>query len=208
MTKWGLRIIGRRQAREVVHDETGVTIVEFALVAPVLLLMLMGLLDIGHQYYAESILEGEMQRAGRKSSFEDATTSDAQIAIDGEVAASVRKVVGSAANITFTRTAYNSYRRAEVKAEDFVDNNNNNICDNGEPYEDADNNGTWSPDAQVLAPGGAKDVLIYTANVSYPRLFPMAGMLGWGNTVNLKTKTMLRNQPFTNQMEVTTGNCT
>jgi Flp pilus assembly protein TadG len=202
------RLFGPRKAAHVVGDERGVTIVEFALVAPVLLLSIMGLLDIGHQYYAESILEGEMQKAARQSSFEDATTAAAQVAIDSQVATSVRRVIGTAANISFSRKAYNTYRRASVKTEDFVDNNANGLCDNGEPFEDADGNGVWSSDASILAPGGSKDVLIYSVSASYRRLFPMASMLGWSQNVTINATTMLKNQPVTNQREATTGNCT
>jgi hypothetical protein len=188
-------------------DIRGVTAVEFALVSPVLILGAMGMFDIGHQYYAQSILQGEVQKAGRLSSFEDANSPAEQAVIDGRVATSVRKVVGGAAQISFTRKSYNSYRRATVVAEDYVDNNKNGVCDNGEPFEDSDGSGSWSSDASVAGQGSAKDVLVYSAFVSYGRLFPMAGLLGWSPTIDISANTTLRNQPFTNQREIATGNC-
>ena len=51
--------------------------------------------------------------------------------------------------------------------------------------------------------------VLYTAVVSYPRLFPMYGLVGMSNTVTLRAATVLRNQPFDEQDRSTeTGNCT
>ena len=39
-------------------DERGATIVEFAIVAPVFLTLLLGIFDFGHAIYAQSVLQG------------------------------------------------------------------------------------------------------------------------------------------------------
>ena len=51
-------------------DSEAATIVEFAFVAPVLILLVMGTLDIGHSIYTRSVLEGEIQKAARASTME------------------------------------------------------------------------------------------------------------------------------------------
>ena len=41
------------------RDERGVTVVEFALLAPVLLVTLLGMFDMGYTMYAQTLLQGE-----------------------------------------------------------------------------------------------------------------------------------------------------
>ena len=48
-------------------NERGTTIIEFALIAPVLMLVMMGFFDMGHEVYARSVLTGAIQKAARDS---------------------------------------------------------------------------------------------------------------------------------------------
>ena len=43
-------------------DKRGATAIEFGVVAPVLILTLLGLSDLGYRVYAQSILDGAMQK--------------------------------------------------------------------------------------------------------------------------------------------------
>ena len=54
------------------RDRRGVTVVEFALVAPVMLLMIMGLGELAYEGYVESVLTGAVQKAGRDSTIQGA----------------------------------------------------------------------------------------------------------------------------------------
>ena len=51
-------------------DKNGATIVEFAMVSPVLLLVLMGIFDLAFNLYLDAVLQGAMQKAGRDGSIE------------------------------------------------------------------------------------------------------------------------------------------
>src|SRR3546814_8105467 len=55
-------------------DASGNTIVEFAFVGPVLVLLLMGTLDVGHTLYMQAVLQGVMQKAARDSRSEEHTS--------------------------------------------------------------------------------------------------------------------------------------
>ena len=46
-------------------DQDGATLVEFALVSPVMLFMMMGVFDVGYGVYMRSVLDGAIQKAGR-----------------------------------------------------------------------------------------------------------------------------------------------
>lgn len=183
-------------------DEQGATIVEFALVAPVLLVLLLGMFDLGYNTYTSSILQGAVSSASRDSSVEGAKTSD----IDAKVTAAVHEIAPNA-TLSFSRKAYANF--SDVSSpEDFSDLNGNGLCDNGEPFEDVNGNKTWDKDRGKSGGGGARDAVLYTVHVSYPRAVPIASFIGGGNTHELDVSSVLRNQPWDQQDVATTvQNC-
>lgn len=173
-------------------DKRGTTAIEFAFVAPVFFLFLIATFDLAHREYAQSILQGAVQEAARGSTLEGgpaATTS-----IDAKVRLSVDPLVGTA-QYNFTRKTYASFTRAG-QAENFTDSNANSIRDAGECFQDENGNGTWDADAGATGPGGSDDIVQYTATVTFPRLFPMAAMLGWTPDQIISATSILRNQPY------------
>lgn len=68
-----------------------------------------------------------------------------------------------------------------------------------ERYFDVNENGKWDADRGKDGIGGARDAVLYTAVVTYPRMFPMYGLIGLPQDVTLKASTVLRNQPFDEQ---------
>lgn len=175
-------------------DERGVSAVEFALLTPILLIALLGLLDLGYNMYTASILEGAIQAAARSSTLEGASAKTT--AIDDAVTDAVEDIAPKA-TIAFKRTAYPSFSSAG-KPEDYDDNNHNNQCDKGEPFEDVNENSVWDADQGTAGLGGARDVVVYLVKVTYPRPFPIASMLGAPSTYTLNSKTVLTNQPWSN----------
>lgn len=201
MTSDRLRCFVRRLSQ----DTCGATIVEFAVVAPVLITMLMFLFDTGFHLYASSILGGEVNAAGRSSTLESATDVG-RAEMDARVTGQIQRLVPHG-ELEFERTAYKSYVRAQAMAEPFVDSNDNQECDDGELFADENGNGIHDADAGVAGGGGARDVVIYTATLTYDRLFPLAGLLGWDQEVRVASSTVLRNQPFDKQAQARQGRC-
>ncbi|MFM5907842.1 MAG: TadE/TadG family type IV pilus assembly protein [Novosphingobium sp.] len=178
--------------KRLLADETGVTVVEFAIISPVLLVMLMGIYDVGYQLYVGAVLQGAIQKAGRDSTIEGAALGAA--AIDQRIKDQVQRVLADG-TYTFNRKAYATFSNIG-KPEDFSDTNSNGVCDNKEPFEDVNGNGSWDTDRGKTGQGGAKDAVVYTVTVIYPRPLAVGGMLGLSKNITLKTETVLRNQPF------------
>lgn len=189
-----------------VRDERGATIVEFAIVIPVLAMILLYLFDTGYYLYAKAVLGGEVNAAGRASSLETAS-DETRGTLDQRVSTQVKRLVPTG-NVSFLRTSYKSYSRAQTKAEAFNDVNGNGRCDNNETFDDANRNGTRDLDSGVDGGGGAKDVTIYTATLRYRSLFPLKNFIGGNPDVVLTSSTILRNQPFDKQAEPLLGKCT
>ncbi|MGE4411843.1 MAG: TadE/TadG family type IV pilus assembly protein, partial [Sphingobium sp.] len=55
------------------RDERAATLIEFAFVAPVLCILLLGAFDVGHTLYMTSVLQGVVQKAARDSGLETST---------------------------------------------------------------------------------------------------------------------------------------
>lgn len=200
-------LLARGVLRHLRQDREGVTLVEFAFVGPVLILMLMGLFDIAHTQYTSAVLYGAVQKAARDYTLESATTSAATI--DTRVQDQIRSVMPNGATITFTKTAFDDFKNVNER-EEYTDLNNNGTCNTGEPYQDENNNGVWDIYRGQSGLGTARDVMLYTTNVTYPRLFPMFGMIGLPANVTLSATTVLRRQPFDqgSNMSPTVRNCT
>lgn len=192
--------------RQLRDDRSGVTLVEFAFVGPVLILMVIGLFDIAHTQYTSSVLHGAMQKAGRDLTLENANSQEANI--DQRVAEQVRSLMPASATVVFEKVSHFDF--ADIgEPEEFTDQNDDDICNNNEPYVDTNDNGQWDADRGKDGIGGARDAVLYTARVTYPRVFPLYGMIGLPQEVTLEASTVLRNQPFDEQNDriTTTRNC-
>jgi Flp pilus assembly protein TadG len=197
--------LASRPSSRLARDESGVTVIEFAIVAPVMLLMLMGFFDLAHTEYARSVLQGAMQMAARNSTLESGLTS--QAAIDSYVTNQVKSVVGTGATFTSTRLSYSDFSSVG-KPENYTDSNGNGQYDVGECFEDVNGNGQWDSDLGKSGQGGADDAVLYTMTVSYKRMFPMATMVGWPARQTIVASTVLRNQPYSGQSMPVYAKCT
>lgn len=185
--------------RRLRRDRRGATVTEFAVVAPVMLLVTMGMCDLAYQSYVQAMLSGALQRAGRDSTIQGA--ANRTDAIDAKVKAAVQSVAASA-TFTTSRKSYANF--GQVAPEPFQDNNGNNSYDQAsECFTDTNGNGKWDTDPGLDGQGGANDVVFYTIAATYPRLFPMAGLMGWSSSQTVSASTVLKNQPYANQSSFT-----
>lgn len=187
--------------RRLLANREGATLLEFAFVAPVLILMVMGVFDMAHTQYTNSMLNGAMQKAGRDLTLESAGSQ--QAAIDARVREQVAVVVPPGAEITFEKQSHFDF--ADIgEPEPVLGDNGNLRCDPGERYVDVNESGNWEADRGKAGIGGARDAVLYTAVVTYPRMFPMFTLADLPRDITLRASTVLRNQPFDEQDRGTT----
>lgn len=181
------------------RDSRGATIIEFAIVAPVMCLLLLGAFDFSHTLYTRAVLQGVVQKTARDATLEtnDATATEA--ALDAKVTKQI-KAMYNTANVTITRRFYRTFSEAAAaRAERFTDTNGNSRCDANEPYEDSNRNSVWDADGGNAGQGGAKDATLYTVQISYPRLMPLTRLIGASASTKVTAQTVLRNQPYGDQ---------
>ncbi|WP_218847415.1 TadE/TadG family type IV pilus assembly protein [Sphingomonas sp. R3G8C] len=182
-------------ARRLRRDAQGVTALEFALAAPLLLMIMAVLIELGMSYYLQTVLVGTINAAGRASSMQSAQTTSSTI--DSQVTARIHHVIPWA-TVAFNRGNYTDFTNVG-QPEDFTDTNKNGQYDLGECFNDANGNGVWDSDMGATGLGGANDVVVYTVTVSYAPLFGFSSMLGLPSTMHASSSTIMRNQPFATQ---------
>lgn len=198
-----------RRISGLARDKSGAALMEFAIIAPVLSLVLIGTFDIGHTLYVRAVVQGALQKAARDSGLESGLTNNA--GLDAKVASQIRAVTGNAASATFKRRFYRTFSDAAAARPEWTDTNSNKKCDGGEPFEDRNNNGILDADGADNGQGGAKDSVLYTVTVSYPRMFPLNGLINVSDTTTVSGSMILANQPYSDQGSYTAptiGNCT
>ena len=180
--------------RSLLRDRRGGPTAEFAMTLPAVLLLVLGFGDLAYQAYLESVLTGAVQKAGRDSTIQGAATQTSQI--DQNV---INIVKSAAPQATFVSSRENYDNYTEIGPEPFTDTNHNGVRDKGECYSDVNGNGQWDSDPGVAGQGGANDVTYYKMQVTFPRLFPFAWLIGWSQKVTISASTILKNQPYATQ---------
>lgn len=177
------------------RHERATAIMEFALTAPLFLLVLMGIFDYCWQMYAQQVLQGAVAKAGRDATLE-AYALD-QSTLDARVRDQVRRVFRGA-NVSFERRAYDEYSKLDIPRR-YYDRNDNGVYDSGiDCVEDGGKDGN----------GGADDIVMYTVSMRFDRVLPVWKMLGQPQSTTLTSSTLLRNQPFAVGSEVHPDVCT
>lgn len=198
-----MRRCARHAARALRCDERGATILEFALVTPVFLTLILGIFDLGQMVYAQALLNGAVQQAARSSTLETANTA----AADQLVEDLVGPVVPGA---TFTSKRVSYYDFVDIgRAEKWNDTDGNGDCDNNENYTDENGNGQWDEDVGESGNGSANDTVVYTVTVQFEPMIPIPFMpKKWGETT-LTSTAVKKNQPFATQADYgsTAGVC-
>lgn len=174
------------------------TIAEFALAAPVFLVLLAGTIDVGQMVYGQAVLNGAVQEAARLSSLENADTT----AADAFVRNTVKRVLPGV-TISTSRSSYFDFTDIG-RPERWNDLDGNGSCDNSESYTDENGNGNWDSDIGTQGNGGSGDVVVYTVSANYKPVikFPV-GSKDWGMTL-ISSSTVKKNQPFATQQNYAT----
>lgn len=177
--------------RRRLRDTRGVTVVEFALIAPSLCMTLLAFTDFGYRSYVDSVLQGALLQAARSATVGDKTGDQ----IDQQVKDSL-KAFSSGATVTIVKKSYEEFSGVKKPEKITQDTAPVGSYNKGDCFEDANGNGTYDLDQGKGGLGGAEDIVDYEVTMTYPRLVPLSGFLGLSNSQTLTESTVLRNQPY------------
>lgn len=181
----------RRSLRALAGDDAGATIVEFALVVPVMCGLLVGVTDLGYRSYVSSIVQGALHEAARMGTVGGVSTDT--------IAAHVRtrlRDFSRNATITVTTKSYSDFTGVRIPESITQDTAPLGQYNHGDCYQDFNGNGQYDLDRGRTGMGGAEDVVFFEVQMVYPRIVPVGGLFGWSNNVTIDQNTVLRNQPY------------
>ncbi|WP_169569741.1 TadE/TadG family type IV pilus assembly protein [Sneathiella limimaris] len=192
--------------RKFIRDKQGTTALELALIAPVLTIILFGLIELGVAMFVNTVVEGGLRdasRVGLTGMQTDGVSRDQQIAnivneaslglvnlTSGDISALIYPSFGDIGmpepyedldgNGQYTATAIT------VGGVDYP---------NGEPYQDINGSGSWEDDMGAAGLGGPGEIVLYTIRYNWNFL---SGQIVpfMGGSIPMTASMVVRNEPF------------
>lgn len=182
--------------RRFIHAEHGVTAIEFAVVAPVLILMMFGIIEFGVIMLVTNMMESATTVTSRmgKTGFVAAGQTR-----EDTLLAEVRARTGSMLDpdkLTISSQYYAQFDQIG-RAEPWNDANHNGIAEPGE-YTDVNGNGMYDSDMGLAGYGDAEDIVVYTVHYPWPIMTPiMREIIGdaEGN-FPISASAVVKNEPY------------
>lgn len=180
-------------------DERGTTIVEFALLAPVLVLLITGAVEFGYVAMARSALEGSTAAAARR-----AITGSCPLERSADMEARIVRAMSSFSSpddgpeiiVKAYGEKFGDVGEMEPLTTDVNSNNRYDPAD-GDTFDDVNANGTHDEMGREGDLGGPGDVVAYTVSYNLTTLFPYTGSaFGTGTSIPLTATTVVRNEPI------------
>lgn len=183
----------RLTLRRLGGDQRGATIVEFAMVLPVMSVLLLGALDLGYRSYVKSIVQGSLHEAARMATVGNVSMDT----IEDHVRDRLRDFSRNA-TITTTTRSYSDFTGVRIPETITSDTAPTGTYNLGDCFRDENGNGDYDLDRGRTGLGNAEDVVYFEVTMTYPHILPIGGFLGgdWNNDATVTQNTLLRNQPF------------
>lgn len=176
------------------RDDQGSMTTELALVLPVFLMMLVGIIETGMLLFTNSALENAILRSSRFG----------VLGAEGDNGVSrTDKILAIIEEQTFGRVNMNSLEMQTLVYDSFADINQEEPYEDsdgsgdytvGENYSDINGNGQWDADMGVAGPGGAGDIVLYKVSYHFQTLTSFLDPLF--KNINLTATVAVRNEPY------------
>ncbi len=185
--------------RHLCSDTSGNPAVEFAFIAPIVLLFIGGLLELGYVSFARSTLESSILTASRMSRAADCPAQQSA-QLQEELNKRMDNVISADGNDPVLIVSSYGQAFGNVDSpEPFNDIDGNGQFDPGEPYTDVNANSEWDEDMGKSNDYGAYgEVVEFLATYNVRSLFPfVAEKINGGNGFyTITAKTVIRNEPY------------
>ena len=204
----------RQFGKRIAKDSRGATLLEFAFVAPVLLLFLVGATELGYKAYIRSVTNGVLERAARMATAGQITDTEIDAFIRDQLTV-VASGNDTATAVQITKLNYFNFSNVGAGEKITGDTAPLGVYNSTDCYEDRNNNGVFdATSGGASGVGGADDIVFYEVTVTVPRLLPFEGVMSMfnpsidynnnnANTEIVSARTIIRNQPFATQVLVT-----
>lgn len=180
--------------RKAVKDERGSVIVEFGLVAPLVLAVIFGIIEFSGITFAQTLLEGGAGQASRFGMLGSAPEGSSREAAIRQIIEDNAFGIIDADDVQIETLTYDSFA-AVGQPEPFEDANGNGSFDDDEVFQDINGNDQRDEDQGRAAAGNADDVVLYRLSYDWDIMVPIFQPF-FGDQIALQAATVVRNEPF------------
>lgn len=160
------------------RDDRGVSALEFAMLFPILLLLLLGTVEIAFIMMIDASLELAVRNASRYGMISPTSETASR---DERIRTIVEDWLGrwlsDPAQITIDVRTYSAFDNIG-EPEPFADDNGNGTWDAGEDYEDLNDDGRWNADMGTAGAGGREEIVLYDISFSRPTITGILTLAG------------------------------
>jgi hypothetical protein len=171
----------------------GSTALEFALVGPLFLFILIGTFDLAILLFLMLTVENAAWDAARHGA---TGWEDPPVTREQEIAAIVdRETMGLLDDraFRFETRVYPSFAAVST-AEWLYDDNADGVHDPDEGFDDINGDGVWNGDPGADGVGGANDIVLYRITAEYTLITPIVSSLI--GPVRIRSSAPVQNEPF------------
>lgn len=180
--------------KNVLGNNDGATAIEFAFIAPVMLLIMMGIIEFSLIMFTQAIMEsatGNTARTGRTGYAVPGMSREQQLI---NSVATATSALLNPNHLSVTMQVYPSFDRVN-DPEPYTDSNHNGMYNSGEPYTDINGNGQWDQDMAAAGAGGANDIVVYTVSYPWHVTTPIINRI-IGTTFTISARSVVKNEPW------------
>ena len=198
-------MLGLPLLRRFLDCQKGISALEFALVAPIMLLAITGIIDLMLVMFVTSLMEGGLRDGSRlgRIGFQP-VGSTREEAVAQKIADATIGLLDMN-QVQITTKVYQDFSSVG-QPEPFTDANANGSYDAGESYTDVNGNSAWDADQGVAGLGSPNNVVLYTVHYDWTLLTPLLPtFLPNGGTFPIEVSLAVRNEPWTTPPPPTPG---
>ncbi len=186
-----------RFLNRILRDRQGTSALEFALVSPVVILLIVGTMEFAMIGFRTTILEGGLREAARFG------TTGATMPGTADREAAIIAIVNDHANVLFSVTdaelstlVYPDFSQIG-EPEPYTDEDASGDWNDPEPYTDVNCNGEYDEDIGLAGAGGGSEVVLYTVDLEVDSLTGLIDhLIAESGKIPLSATIAIRNEPF------------
>ncbi len=178
------------------RDQEGATLMEFGLIAGPLIVLLLGIMEIGYQGYIDTLSKSVMHKVARQASVGGKTEAD----VKADVVKGLGPLLLKNATVDVKVRSYFEFTNIGKPEKLTTDLNGDGNLDSGDCYLDGNGNGVFDVNTGRTGTGGPDDIVNYEITIDSPRIFPLASMFGASKRMTSYNATAVRNQPYGSQV--------
>jgi Flp pilus assembly pilin Flp len=188
----------RRKLTQLLGERAGATAAEFAVLAPILFLAVIGIIELAVLLTVQVLLEGSVREASRfgiTGYTPPGTTRDQQIRT---VIQNYTVGLVDMSQVVIDTRVFQSFSQI-VRPEPCFKYISQGVCDTSDPHNwiDTNGNGVWDDGNGTPGSGNSGDIVLYTIYYRHHLMTGiMRGIMGYNGYVALQASVVVRNEPW------------